>query len=406
MSKSQVVVRTGILIDAVSCEPKSDVEVWIQDGVITEIKDGFTPDGSLPEDVCVVDAEDMTVMPGLIDAHVHLCSSAKPDPTTTIRTESPYQTAVRGTANARKTLLGGVTTIRVMGTRNFIDLEIRNLVNDGTIPGPRIHAAGQGLSITGGHGWYHSVECDGPQQFQAAARDLIKRGVDAIKLKVTGGVMTPGIRPGVPQMDLEEIEAVMKEARKRNVPVGGHTEGRQGIKDAVAAGIDSIEHGYFIDDEESLQLMRERGIYLVPTLIAYDLIAKGEGCGVPAEAVENAQMTVQTNQDSFAMAVEAGVPVAMGSDAGTAFNYHGQNGREVVYMVNCGMTPMQAIKSSTIEGAKLLQISDEVGSVETGKVADLICVEGNPLQDVNAVVDASTVLARGEVVKERGVNKV
>ena len=398
-----VVLRAGELIDSISDEPRGETEVWIRNGIIEEIRENHTPDSKLPECTRVVDATDMTVMPGLIDAHVHLCSSAHPDPTTTGRTESLYRTAVRGTQNARDTLLGGITTIRVMGTPDYIDIEIRDLVNNGTIPGPRIHAAGRALSITGGHGWYHSIECDGPAQFKAAARDLIKRGVDAIKIKVTGGVMTPGIRPGVPQMDRDEIQAVMHEARKRNIPVGGHNEGRQGIKDAVACGIDSIEHGYFIDDEESIQIMIDKGIYLVPTIMAYVLIAEGLDVGVPEEAVENAQMALDYNQNSFRMAVEAGVPVAMGSDAGTAFNYHGKSGRELAYMVKYGMTPMAAIKSATIEGAKLLRISDRVGSIEIGKSADLIAARGRPAENVEDVVDVATVLKGGRVVKERDI---
>ncbi len=397
-----VVLRCGAIIDGVSREPRGRTELWISGGVIRDMRQEFTPDRDLPGETRKVEAEDMTILPGLIDAHVHLCSSAEPDPTTRSRSEGAHQTAVRGTVNARATLLGGVTTIRVMGTPEHIDLDIRDLVNAGVAPGPRIHAAGRGLCITGGHGWYHSIECDGPGEFKSAARDLIKRGVNAIKIKVTGGVMTPGIRPGVPQMDREEIAAVLHEAGKRGIPVGGHTEGRQGIKDAVSCGIDSIEHGYFIDDEESLQIMKDRAIYLVPTIIAYDLIAEGGDRGVPAEAVENSQMAVDTNRESFRMAVEAGVPIAMGSDAGTAFNYHGMSGRELVYMVDCGMTPMAAISAATTGGAALLGIADEVGSVAVGKRADLIAVRGNPAENVADVVDAATVLQDGTVVKERG----
>ncbi len=398
---SDVIIRAGILIDSVSEDAKSKKEIWITDGKITAIKEGHTPDATIPNDAQVLNAEHLTVLPGIVDAHVHITSGARPD-YPKLRDEPVASAAIRGVSNVRDTLLGGITTIRSAGTRDFIDVNLRDAIEAGTIPGPRLKAAGRGLCITGGHGWFHSIECDGVDAFRQAARTLIKNGVDLIKIKVTGGVNTPGTRPGVPQMNLDEIKAVLTETRKRGITLIGHTEGREGIRDAVEAGIDSIEHGYFIDDEESLVKMREKGIYLVPTLIAYDLIAISGDKGVPAEAVENAQMTVKTNQDSFRMAVEFGVPIAMGSDAGTVFNDHGLSARELEYMVRCGMTPMQAIKAGTSEGAKLLRLADKIGTIEVGKEADIIAVEGNPLEDISVITNVKTVVARGKVVKKDG----
>ena len=200
-----------------------------------------------------------------------------------------------------------------MGTAQNIDLALRDAIGESVIPGPRIVAAGRGITITGGHGHAFFIEADGVDEMRKAARAQIKAGVNVIKLTVTGGVLTPGIRPGVPKMNRDEIEAVVEEAHKAGIKVAGHAEGLRGVNDAIAAGIDSIEHGYFQNNEEGIRLMLEHGTFLVPTILAYDIIAKDINGSWTAEAIENAQMALEYNTVGFRRALEAGVKITMGS---------------------------------------------------------------------------------------------
>ncbi len=392
----KTLIRTGQLIDGTGAEPRVNMDLLIEGNRIAAITPRLD---AIPEDTWVVDATQKTTLPGLIDAHVHICSDPVADPVYLEMTDSPALHTIRGIRNARLTLEGGVTTICTLGTPHGVDLDLRNAIIAGAIPGPRMKAGGRTLTITGGHGFYYRMEADGVDEMRRAVRALIKDGVDVIKLTVTGGVMTPGIMPGIPKFNFEEISAVVEEAHKVGLKVTGHAEGKQGVNDAMLAGIDCLEHGYFMNNEEGLAMLVEKGVYLVPTIMAYDLIATGEDRGVPPATAARSQMAVEYNTVGFRNAVNAGAKIAMGSDGGTAFNDHNLTWRELTHMVKHGMTPMQAIVAATHNGADLLGWLDRIGTLEAGKLADVIVVDGDPLADINQIGNVTHVFKDGNLVR-------
>lgn len=391
----ETVIHAGTLIDGTGAPPRHDVFVTVANGAIAAIAES-RPEGA---DQHVIDASGQTVLPGLIDCHVHLCFDPVPDPTARL-SEREGLTLLRGVRNAAKTLRSGVTTVRNVGTRGDLDLDLDQGINLGLIPGPRIVTAGRVICVTGGHGHFMGLEADGPEEVQKAVRTLIKTGVQVIKLTITGGISTPGTRYGRPMMSYDEIAAAVEEAHRFDRKVCVHAQGWEAITDAVAAGVDSIEHGFFRGpDDPNLGLMVEKGIALVPTLISYDMVIKyGIAGGIPPEAVAKAERAVAEHRQSFAWAVEAGVTIAMGSDAGTEYNDHGTNPGELGYMVRfSAMTPMDAIVAATSNAATLLGIEGTVGTVAVGKAADLIATD-DPLADVTAVETPHWVMKGGEVV--------
>jgi imidazolonepropionase-like amidohydrolase len=349
-------------------------------------------------EVTRIEAPGCTLVPGLIDAHVHLCMDPADLPMS--RPTDPADLALRGVVNGVATLRGGVTTVRCVGTPANVDLRLRDAIAAGRIVGPRIVAAGQPIAMTGGHGHSMAIEADGVDAVTTATRRQIKAGVDVVKLMVTGGVLTPGGRPGTPQLLPEEISAAIRVAHRAGRRVCGHAEGAEGVHDAIMAGIDSIEHGYFNPDDPLFARMRANPTYLVATLVAYAAIIKGRDA-LPLEAVANAEAAVERHRESFRVAVMAGVPIAMGSDAGTPFNPHGENWREVEHMVSNGMNAAAALRSATLGGAILLGLSD-VGSIAAGKIADLLLVDGNPLNDIASLGRVRAVWARGRRVAGEG----
>lgn len=397
-SQTNVVIHAGTLIDGTGTEPTHDVYIRIVDGVIASIDPAPPGDTAVP----VVDARNLTVLPGLIDCHVHLCMDPVPDIAARAVGESEAMTILRGVRNSLKTLRSGVTTVRNVGTRADLDLDLDQAIREGIVPGPRIVGAGRVICVTGGHGHFMGLEADGPEAIRHAVRTLVKRGAQVIKLTITGGISTPGTRYGRPLMRREEIGAAVEAAHLLERKVCVHAQGWEAITDAVAVGVDSIEHGFFRGpDDPNLALMREKGICLVPTLITYDMVIKyGVAGGIPAEAVAKAERAVEEHRQSFAWAVEAGVPIAMGSDAGTEYNDHGTNPGELAYMVRySAMTPMDAIVASTSSAAKLLDIDGWVGTVRVGMAADLIAMTDDPLGDVSAVERLTWVMKGGEFVE-------
>jgi imidazolonepropionase-like amidohydrolase len=392
----KVVIHAGRVIDGTGAEPQVAVDILLEDGRIQAIM----PRGEATiDDAYHLDAREKTVLPGLIDTHVHICFDPNPGHHASRVSEPIPAQTIRGVQNARAMLESGITSIRTLGTAHDLDFTIRDAIQQGIIPGPRILAAGRGISMTGGHGHYISMESDGPEAMRKAVRTAIRNGANVIKLFVTGGVMTPGGKPGRPQLNRDELDVAILEAHKIGIKVTGHAEGRQGVNAALAAGIDCIEHGYFMNNEEGLAMLVDKGVYLVPTLMAYQLIAKGLDAGVPPEAAANADIALEYNTVGFRNAVQAGAKIAMGSDAGTAFNDHGRSWRELIYMVKYGMTPMQAIVAATRNGADLLGIGDEVGTIEPGKVADIIVVEGDPLSNIAQIGEVRAVIKEGKIVR-------
>ena len=391
-------IKAGCLIDGTGASPRENVDILFDERRIIAID---ARDAVVDTDAAVIPAFDKVVLPGIVDAHVHICFDASCDPVFNIRHEPPPDMMIRGVCNARDMLNAGVTTIRTLGTPDDLDLHLRDGIRQGLIPGPRIVAAGRSLTVTGGHGHYYRMEADGPAEMREATRLQIKNGVNVIKITVTGDIMTPRIRPGVSKFDPDEIRAVVAEAHKVGFKVAAHAESREGVNDALAAGVDSIEHGYFLDNPEGLDRLIESGAYLVPTLMAYDLIANGRG--VPPEAVGKARAAREYNTSGFRAALDAGANIAMGSDAGTAFNDHGRSWREASFMVRHGMRPMDAIVAATRNGADLLGLGGRIGTVEPGKIADLIVVEGDPLADISRLGNVACTIQDGRVVMRKGL---
>ena len=357
----------------------------LERGTVVFDRDGITYVGdSLPssyQPVTIIDGTGHTLTPGLIDSHIHI--TMEPDANPWLRmNDSDALIALRAARNAKATLSAGFTTVRDLGAKNYIDLSLRDAIQQGVVQGPRMLAAGKCICMTGGHGWMMGREVDSPDEARKAAREQLKAGADVIKIMATGGVMTPGVEPGAQQLTREEMAAAIIEAVKAGKKTATHAQGRTGIMEAVLAGIHSVEHGFSLD-EELCEEMVTRGVYLVPTLVApHWIVEKGVSAGIPVWAVDKAKASQEEHLKSFELAIRSGVRVAMGTDAGTPFNRHGQNALELELMVRSGLSTRQAIDSATVAAADLLGISDITGDLTQGKRADLVLVEGDPLQDI------------------------
>jgi len=335
----------------------------------------------------VFDISGKSILPGLIDAHVHLCLDGSPDPITSLLKDSTPQLTLKAAHHARQTLDAGVTTIRDMGGKDYVDLAIRDGIESGLLQGPRMICSGRVVCMTGGHGWQFGREADGTDEIREAVREQLKAGADFVKLIATGGVMTKGVDPGATQFTLEELLAGVEEARKAGRRTATHAQGTEGIKNSLWAGVNSIEHGFFLDDE-AIELMLEMNAYLVPTLNApYQIIRGGIKGGVPRYAVEKSKSVMKSHFQSVRRAYKSKIPIAMGTDAGTPFNCHGENLKEMELLVKAGMTPMEAMVATTKIASEVLGLEKKIGTLEKGKLADLIVVDGNPLKDIQLLQD-------------------
>lgn len=385
------------LIDGNGGEPIENAYMLIVDSKIEKI--GSIDEKENIEGAVEIDLKGKTVMPGLINSHVHITMEPIGDPTSLMARESQSKTALRGVANLRKHLLAGTTFFRDVGAGYGIDFALRDAVNEGLIQGAQFLAAGRCLTMTGGHGWFIGREADGVDEMRKAAREQLKAGADLIKIMATGGVMTKGVEPGSPQLSMEEMAAAIEETHKAGKKAATHAQGTQGIKNAVLAGIDSVEHGIFLDDEV-IQLMVERGTYLVPTLVApYFIVKNGIEAGIPKHAVDKANYVMDYHRESFKKAHKAGVKIAMGTDAGTPFNLHDKAPYELKLMVECGMSPMEAVVSSTRGSADLLGILDNYGTLEEGKYADFIILNENPIDNLDTLFEIDEVYKLGKKVE-------
>ena len=374
--------------------------VLVEDGKIVKIAQNST---TIPKDTQKIPIDGQTLLPGFIDCHIHICMDGSPDPVTAGLSESPIITALKAAQAARRTLMAGVTTVRDMGGKDGIDFGLRQAIDSGLIPGPRMLISGRLICMTGGHGWQVGLEANGPDEVRKAAREQIKAGVDVVKLMATGGVLTPAVEPGSEQLTEEELRAGVEEAHKAGKKTATHAMGTRGIQNALRAGIDSIEHGVYLDDE-TVSMMIERNIPFIPTISAlYNIEAKGIEAGIPAFAVEKTLKVKPFHLESIRMAREASVLVAAGTDAGTPFNLHGQNLGEIKLLVDYGgFSPMGAIEAGTGIAARVLGLEKELGTVAEGKVADLVLVEGNPLDNIDVLLNQESirlVMQRGKIVK-------
>jgi imidazolonepropionase-like amidohydrolase len=382
------------LIDGSGAEPVRGRAVVVEGDRITQVvDDARAPRGRR------IDLSGCTLLPGLINCHVHLCFGAEADPVRVMRDEPYALTALKVLRRAQETVEAGVTMVRDLGGRDYAEFAVRRAVAEGLFPGPRILGAGRPVCMTGGHGNAIGREADGPDDARKAVREQLKAGADVIKLIATGGVMTPGVEPGSPQLTLEEMRAAIEEATKAGRRTAAHAQGSTGIADAIEAGITTIEHGIFLTDE-IVAAMKRKGVFLVATLAAPAAIsAGGLAAGIPDYMVRKSDAVVTAHVASFRRAHEAGARIAAGADSGTPLNPHGSLLPELELMVKYGMTPLEAIRSATSVAAEALGLGGETGRVAEGHAADLLAVTGDPAERIGALGDVRLVLARGAIIK-------
>lgn len=407
---AKILIHAGGLIDGQSDTLRKNVTIVVANDRIEAIADGFS--APAPGDTAI-DLKAATVLPGLMDMHVHLDGQSSAESYTEEFFLNPGDYALRAAFYANKTLLAGFTTVRNLGDSDNSTIALRKAVAAGWVPGPRIYTAGKALATTGGHadptnGQNFKLMGDpgplqgvinGADEARKAVRQRYKEGVNLIKITATGGVLSLATNGQNPQFTEEEMRAIITAAHDYGLKVAAHAHGTEGMKRAVALGVDSIEHGTFMTDEV-IALMKEHGTYYVPTLSAGRFVlekAKVPGY-LPAVVVPKAIATGAAMVATFQRAQQAGVKIAFGTDQGVA--PHGDNAKEFIYMVEAGMPPMKAIQSATLEGAKLLGVEKDLGTVTAGKFADLVAVPGDPLADISLMTKVSFVMKGGVVYKQ------
>lgn len=331
-----------------------------------------------------VDTTGGTLLPGLVDCHVHLCYGAEGNPWASMIMLRESQLTMKALDNAQTSLRGGITAVRDCGGKDYLEFAVRDACNTGRQLGPTIRASGKVVCMTGGHGHRNGRIADGVDEVIKAVREQIHAGSDLIKIMATGGVMTPGVNPEDAHYTAEEMAAGIAEGHRFHRTCASHAQGSEGILNAVRGGVDSIEHGIFMTDE-CVEEMLSHGTYLVPTLAAVKNILANKDHGVPAYAVEKCERVVVHHVASIRKFYEAGGKIAMGTDAGTPYNKHGENALELEYMVEeTGISPMDAITFSTRNGCDLMRLEDR-GTIAEGKAADMLIVDGDPLADITKV---------------------
>ena len=400
----RVVVRAGHLLDVKTGNTLTDQAIVIEDGKIVSV----APAASVKADpkAETIKLPNATILPGLIDAHTHLTYEPTNLGYESLGISVPRE-ALIGAKNARTTLLAGFTTVRNVGASGYSDIALRDAINAGDVPGPRILASGPALGITGGHcdenllaPEFHAVGdgvADGVDAVRHKVRENIKYGADVIKICATGGVMSKGDDPNASQYTREEMKAIVEEAHRLGRKVAAHAHGAEGVIWASEAGVDSIEHGHLMNDD-SIAALKKNGTYVVPTLYLMDWNRENLGKrNAPEFVVRKMKEVSAVGQNNLKKAFAAGVKVAFGTDA--AVYPHGLNAHEFAVYVRLGMTSLQAIQTATVNASDLLGWSGKIGTLEAGKFADLIAVDGDPLKDVTTLEQVKFVMKGGEVVK-------
>jgi len=406
------VIHAGTLLAVPGQAPKSRQTIVIEGNRIARVAEGYLAPADVAADATLIDLSDRFVLPGLMDMHVHLLGELGPD----TRNEALYFTtsmdALRGAMYARRTLEAGFTTVRDLGGDPEAIFALRRAVDEGWIAGPRILAAGSALAATGGHGdvdgykaellerWTPETICDGPYDCRRATRHAVKYGADWIKITATGGVLSDTATGTGQQMTDDELKEIMDTAHALGVRVAAHAHGADGINAALRAGVDSVDHGTFLD-EEGVRLMKQTGAYLVPTLLpGATIIPTMEGNPFFTEAIKaKARAAAAASKENVSKAVRAGVKIAFGTDTGVT--PHGKNAKEFALMVDAGMSPMEAIRSATVVAAELIDRSATLGTIEAGKLADIIAVDNSPLDDVTELERMRAVIKDGSLAYMR-----
>jgi len=420
-SNARTFVRCGHLIDGVSKTTRDNVTVVIDNGRFTEIYDTAShTDGIVTtEEDKFIDLSNQTVMPGFMDMHVHLDHEHSPQSQIEEFTLNPSDNAMRATAYAKRTLLAGFTTVRNVGDDGMTTVSLKKASAAGYVVGPRIYTAGRAISTTGGHGdptngWCEAIMGDpgpkdgvinGADEARKAVRQRYKEGADLIKITATAGVLSIATSADNAQFTDEELAAIVETAKDYGFTVAAHAHGAEGMMRAVRAGVTSIEHGSYMTPE-IMSLMKKKGTVYVPTLMAAETVVEmAQKPGALPEIVRPKAIRVGAQiEHTFRAALKAGVPIAMGTDTGVSA--HGKNAKEFELMVQYGMPAMQAIQAGTISGAKLLRQEKDLGTVEKGKIADLVAVAGDPIQDIKLLQDVKFVMKDGVVYKLNGAEVV
>ena len=401
VAAQSLIIKGANLLDVMTGELVKDHVVLVNDGRIARISP--TRSADLPAGVDVIDLQGHTLLPGLIDMHVHLTSGGGYHGYESLRLTDERR-AILGVVHAETTLMAGFTTVRNVGAGSFGDVALRDAINDGDIPGPRMLVSGPPIGITGGHcsdnnllppeyGITGEGVADGPWAARTAVRRNIKYGADLIKTCSTGGVMSKGTKVGAPQYTVEELTALVDEAHSRGLKVASHAHGAEGIINALIAGADTIEHASFIDDEGiALSIERDAALSMDIYVTEY-ILGEGASAGILEESLEKERKTGATQRSNFTKAVNAGATIVFGSDAGVY--PHGQNAKQFSRMTRFGMTPLQAIQSATITAAEVLGLEYDVGKITAGYAADFVAVKGNPLENIELLEEPAAVIKGG-----------
>lgn len=386
------VLRAPWLIDGTGRGPVTDGAVVLQDGRITY----SGPSRDLPKVAGeIVDLPGVTLLPGLIDAHVHLTMDGSADIAKRVTNDALPMAAIRAVANAERLIRAGITAVRDCGCQGGVSIELARAIRQGVVRlAPHILAAGPALCITGGHGYFVGYEVDGTDEVRKAVRQVLKSGADVIKLIATGGVLTPGVTTGATQFSLEELQVAVEEARKVGATVAAHAHGAEGIKNALKAGVTTVEHASYVDDE-GIALFKQTGAFVVSTLLASRRQVEHLH-EVPDYVARKISQHIEAESRSVRRLIAAGIPVAGGTDAGTPFNPHGDLAEQLIILAEHGLGNLGAIEAGTRVSARALGIESVAGTLEVGKRADVLAVRGNPAEDLAHLKQVVAVWKSGE----------